>query len=395
MEKELQAIKKAKRILALIQKEKLSPIEQGELNEWIHHDPKNGQLFTEISNRKSQKPHADLNEKNIDDAFNRFKIHFHEKRKKTIPIFKYAAILLCFFSIGFIGYNLTKKETSPIVTNQNKAVNPGSSKAILTLSNGEVVNLDQLKDGRLKKENGMIITKTAGKVSYEFAPSIENSSKIRYNIISTPNGGEFQISLTDGTKVWLNAGSSLRFPTAFEGNIREVELKGEGYFEVAKNTKKPFHVIVKDPVSKKNLNIEVLGTHFNVMAYDDEKRIQTTLLEGKVKLSFNGGESVLKPGEQAILSKINQVLSIQKVDTEICVAWKNGYFIFENEDLASILRKVSRWYNVDIEYKKNLKDLTFTGSISKFEDVRQILQLMELTEVINFKIEGRRIIVGT
>jgi ferric-dicitrate binding protein FerR (iron transport regulator) len=263
---------------------------------------------------------------------------------------------------------------------------PGSNKAMLTLANGTVIILNQAQNGLITKQGQTSVNKVSnGLLSYQAVASA--NSPIQYNTVTTPKGGEYQVILPDGTAVWLNAASSLKFPTAFTGTERDVELTGEAYFEVAKNKAMPFKVTAN------NVKVEVLGTHFNVNAYDDESALKTTLLEGSVKLS-NGSEHVmLIPGQQGSLGRQGGSFQVATVDTDDAVAWKNGNFSFAKEDIQSILRKVARWYNVDIVYQENAPKKQIWGTVSKFENVSEVLKMIELTGVAHFEIEGRRITV--
>ena len=192
----------------------------------------------------------------------------------------------------------------------------------------------------------------------------------------------------DGSKVWLNSGSTLRFPTSFVGSERIVELKGEAYFDITKNSKMPFLVRTNNA-----MDIKVLGTQFNVMAYDDEKNINTTLIEGSVEVLKGSGKTMLKPGQEAILNRGSGNIKVAEADLEQAIAWKNGYFIFYNENIESIMRKVSRWYNVDVVYQGNLSNKDFVGTISRNKNVSELLKMLELTGAVHFSIDGRRITV--
>ncbi|MDO8994551.1 MAG: DUF4974 domain-containing protein, partial [Daejeonella sp.] len=209
-----------------------------------------------------------------------------------------------------------------------------------------------------------------------------------YNTLSTPMGGQYQLSLPDGSRVWLNSGSSIRFPTAFIGKERIIELKGEAFFDIRENKKMPFIVRTNN-----SMDIRVLGTQFNVMAYDDEKNINTTLLEGSVQILKESGTAFLEPGQAAILNKGTGKIKVAAADIEEAVAWKNGFFIFSNENIESIMRKVSRWYNVEVDYQGNLSNKDFVGTISRDKNISEILKMLELTGAVHFRIEGRRITV--
>jgi len=317
------------------------------------------------------------------------------RRKQFVKWLAAAAIFIFFFSVAYFFIQKKQQEQLITITNRNKIL-PGRNKATLTLADGSKIDLDDAKTGGIAKQAQLSVTKTAtGQLVYTIANTDSTSStatdKLSFNTIETPVGGQYQVILSDGTRVWLNAASSLKYPTQFAANKRQVELTGEGYFEVTKNKAKPFKVITDKQ------EIEVLGTHFNVNAYTDENAVSTTLLEGSVKIAVHlknqssQQSAILKPGQQSNLS--NAGLAVGNVDTEDVVAWKNGYFSF-NEDFESIMRKLSRWYNIDVVYKIDKDpDLSFGGKISRSKSINSVLNIIETTGNVHFKIEGRRIIV--
>ena len=266
-------------------------------------------------------------------------------------------------------------------------VAPGNNKAVLTLDDGSKIDLDDAKTGILASESNVDIKKT-GDGKLEYTASVQDAKIIKYNVLRTPMGGEYQLVLPDGSKVWLNSGSTLRFPTSFVGSERIVELKGEAYFDITKNSKMPFLVRTNNA-----MDIKVLGTQFNIMAYDDEKNINTTLIEGSVEVLKGLGKTMLKPGQEAVLNKGSGNIKVSIADLEQAIAWKNGYFIFSNENIESIMRKVSRWYNVDVIYQGNLSNKDFVGTISRNKNVSELLKMLELTGAVHFSIDGRRITV--
>lgn len=271
---------------------------------------------------------------------------------------------------------------------------PGGNKAVLILADGSSVILDSASNGIIsrqgntsiqKLDNGLLAYTVNGRV-------VTENDEAFYNTITTPRGGQYQVTLSDGTKVWLNAASSIRFPVVFTGAERNVEMSGEVYFEVAKNKDKPFKV--KAAVSE----IEVLGTHFNVNAYTDEPAIRTTLLEGLVKVtvpSSRGAQPArfLQPGQQSGITKEGQIEIINNADTEEALAWKNGRFQFKSADLKSILRQIARWYDVDVEYRGNV-NLHFTGQLTRNDNVSKVFEKLALTGEVQFKLEGKKIIVS-
>jgi transmembrane sensor len=301
-----------------------------------------------------------------------------------------AAVILLILSSGLYFNNLKKKTTVIAKTESPHFKNdvlPGDNRAILTLDDGSQINLDDAQNGVLASENNTDIRKT-GSGQLEYSAGNKLIETVKYNTLSTPMGGQYQLSLPDGSRVWLNSGSSIRFPTAFIGKERIIELKGEAFFDIRGNKKMPF--IVKTNMS---MDIRVLGTQFNVMAYDDEKSINTTLLEGSVQLLKESGTAFLEPGQAAILNKGTGKIKVETADVDEAVAWKDGYFMFSNENIESIMRKVSRWYNVEVDYQGNLSNKDFVGTISRDKNISEILKMLELTGAIHFKIDGRRITV--
>jgi len=305
----------------------------------------------------------------------------------------YAASVIFILSFSIAYFYLKHSDSAPHYTQLLKNdVGPGGNNAILELANGSIINLDQAKKGNLVKIDGITVTKLAdGKLSFIASDDI-NAKLNQSNTVRTPKGGQYQIELPDGTNVWLNASSKIKFPSAFASNLREVELEGEAYFEVAKlpnekNTSVPF--IVKN----KNQQIEVLGTHFNVNSYVNEETVKTTLLEGSVRIQPIGSiaSKFLKPGQES--NVYNGKIEIQPADIESVIAWKNGDFIFNNESLQSVMRKIERWYDVEIIYQSGLLDLKFSGAVSRSRNLSEVLKIMELTGKVEFKIEGRRVIV--
>ncbi len=263
-------------------------------------------------------------------------------------------------------------------------VAPGSNKAILTLGNGSKIDLVNTKDGIIESDKGVKIDKAGETVIYKSNSPKYSTSETVFNTITTPRGGQYQLALPDGSKVWMNNASSIKFPVAFSGNTREVVLSGEAYFEVAKNPNKPFIVHVND------LEVKVLGTHFNIMCYSDESSIKTTLIEGSVKLSKGNLSELLYPGK--IASFQHQSFTVADADIEQELAWKNGYFIFNKSDIETIMRQLARWYDVNVNYEGAKPKNLFVGQIKKEASLAESLKIIELSG-IHFKIEGRNLIV--
>jgi transmembrane sensor len=287
--------------------------------------------------------------------------------------------------------------TSSIATTAD--VMPGKNGAILTLSNGQQLVLDSANNGSLTTQPGLQIVKHDSMIAYGPLPNKERTTEVAYNTLSTPRGRQFQVVLSDGTKVWLNASSSIHYPAVFDGKERVVEVTGEAYFEVAALTPKggkekmPFIVKIKTS-SGNDGRVEVLGTHFNINAYDDEAAIKTTLLEGSVKTSIGNGQSaILKPGEQAVLSGANSPLTIHhSPDLDQVMAWKNGYFQFERADIQTVMRQIARWYDVEIKYEGPVTKDKFGGSIPRDATLSQVLHALEQS-LVHFTIQGKKVIV--
>jgi transmembrane sensor len=279
-----------------------------------------------------------------------------------------------------------KNETKENPTQQSVYMNdiaPGKIGATLTLASGKKIQLTDAAKGEIAKEAGIMITKSAdGQLVYELKGVANEPDKI--NTLTTSNGETYQLRLPDGSVVFLNAASSLTYSTSLIAlGKRRVTLHGEAYFQVAKDKTHPF--IVKT----KKQEIEVLGTHFNVDSYGDEVVEKTTLVEGRVRMSSAGREAILKPGEQGRLE--GRAIRVTEVDTDLAIAWKNGLFVFDDEPLHSVMRRIARWYNVEVTYEGVDQNELYGGSVSRYDHVSKVLRKLELTGGIHFKIEGRNI----
>lgn len=298
-----------------------------------------------------------------------------------------ALVMTCLAFLYF--FRQKPRVSAPLVKTIVHDVSPGGNRAILTLGDGSTIVLDSAANGELTRQGDVRVMKAQdGKLNYVGAGKVDEAVVMRYNTINTPYGGKYQVTLADGTKVWLNAVSSLTFPTDFTGAAREVSLKGEAYFEVAQNAAKPFIVKVGD------MKVNVLGTHFNINAYDEEDAIRTTLLEGAVKVEAGNRSLPVKMGEQGVWNKIDKLQLKQNADLEAAVAWKNGFFQFNSTDLQVIMRQVARWYNVQVVYAgDDVKDESFSGSIPSNENVSQLLKMLEMTGTVQFEVTDRTITV--
>lgn len=300
-----------------------------------------------------------------------------------------AAVVILF--ISGISYLIISKENKDKITaatfpsEKTPAILPGGNHAMLILADGSKIILDSVQNGKLDHGNASI-NKQNGLLVYDGSVPSKPGATVTYNTLTTPRGGQYQVVLPDGSKAWLNASSSLHFPTAFIGKTREVELTGEAYFEVAKNKEKPFHVNVN------GMQVEVLGTRFNVNAYSDEDAIKTSLLEGSVKIKRGGVSNLLKPGQQGILDKSEDKVKIKNVEMSKVISWKNGLFEFNGASIKTIMREISRWYDVDIVYSGKVPVRSFEGKISRDAQLSDVLKILELSNV-KINISGKNIIV--
>ncbi|MCC8408564.1 DUF4974 domain-containing protein [Mucilaginibacter sp. UR6-1] len=389
------ANKNAAELFERFKKGKCTDAEQQLIEYWAHHLNEEGE--------------HDLTESDLEDARVTMWASIDSSRSNNVKRLYWsvaaAAILIFALLAVLLKNDIINNRTKSFPSAESRLANTikvGGNKAILTLSNGKKVVLDDIKNFSITDEDGISINKTSsGQLIYTFTKKkYGNDNSAGYNTITTPKGGQYQVNLPDGSKVWLNAATTLRFPLNFQKNVRLVELSGEGYFEVkhlndANGQKVRFMVKTIGAASQ---SVEVLGTHFNINAYSNENAIKTTLLEGSVKVSTLSGTAspayskILKPGEQSVLNQGK--IAVIKTDTEDAVAWKNGYFRFNDESLESIMRKVERWYNVDVQYQDEaLKKLSFAGVTTRFANVAELLKVLELTGEVKFRIDGNSIVV--
>jgi ferric-dicitrate binding protein FerR (iron transport regulator) len=315
--------------------------------------------------------------------------------------FKIAAAIILTVSITSFSFLFFKRmnSTTTIVETHSPALKndvaaPTGNKAILTLADGSTIILDSAGIGSLAKQGNAMISKlNNGKIVYNNNPNI--AAKIQFNTLSVPKGSKpIQLVLADGSEVWLNVASSITYPTAFSGNERRVTITGEAYFEVVKNVAKPFRVFTSSPSGKPDgAEIQVLGTHFNVNAYNDENSLKVTLLEGSVKVGQHEGRSIyIKPGQQAEMNQQGELRLNKDIDTDEVMAWKNNWFNFNSLTVPEIMRQIEKWYNVSVKYEGKPSNKHFSGIVSRSNQVSEVLKIMEQAG-IKFKIEGKNITV--
>jgi len=312
------------------------------------------------------------------------------KRKKTIVFI--TALLLLAGAAFFYGKQSASTSPQIAIVVPQKDIAPGKTGAILTLGDGSTIVLDSARQGAVAKQSGTRIVKTAhGALTYDVTEHAA-TNEVTWNTIATPRGAQYQVVLPDGTQVWLNAASTLKYPVAFrKGDDRKVILTGEAYFEVNSNEQAPFKVGVN--AHGNDGEVTVLGTRFNIMAYEDEAAVKTTLLEGAVLVSRSGNSKKLTAGQQAIfLPESAAAIVVENTDTEIAVAWKKGFFRFDQRQLPAIMRQISRWYDVDIAYEGKIPDIVFGGGIDKNLPLSRILSALGKYGV-RFETDGRRITI--
>jgi len=333
-----------------------------------------------------------LNEEAGIDPEDELTIATISRKRYPLPAWlKYSAaavLLLTAFSAYYLNSRPVPPQTAKTTIIKNDAL-PGGNKAILTLANGKKIALNEIGNGKIASQGNTSIDKIEdGSLLYQSAEAAVKGGERQataYNTVSTPKGGQYQVTLPDGSKVWLNSVSSITFPTAFKTDERSVSITGEVYFEVAKNKDKPFLVHAKGQ------RVQVLGTHFNINAYEDENKIRTTLLEGSIKITASNNSKVMVPGQQAEVEN-QKIRIIESSNTEAAVAWKNGYFVFDNADLPTLMRQLSRWYDVHIIYSGNMVEHEFVGEIKRNSNLSNVLKILEVSG-IHFKISNKDLFI--
>ncbi|WP_295123212.1 FecR family protein [uncultured Chitinophaga sp.] len=386
----------------------LTEHEQQQLDEWISESNRNQRLFESVDDEEQLRQqllayHIEELEDNEGIILSKIRQRIGTeapvtpvRRIQPVRRWVWAAASVALLVAATGGYLLLTKEktvsTPTSIVKTQTDILPGKTGAVLTLADGSQVVLDSMGNGVIGTQNGTQLTLKNGELAYDNAGA--GAAAVVYNNLVTPNGRQFQLVLPDGTKVWLNAASSLRYPTAFSGKTREVAVTGEVYFEVAQNANQPFIIDIDN-----RAHIQVLGTSFNVNAYDNEANIKTTLVDGSVKV-FAGGPAkdgafvVLQPGQQAHITDEakDAIRVVNRADVDKAVAWKSGIFNFNNSSLEEVMRQVARWYDIEVVYENTVPDIRFGGKLSNDVSLTGLLQSLKESEV-NFRIEGRRLIV--
>ncbi|WP_316814512.1 FecR family protein [Pedobacter nyackensis] len=375
-----------KQLLNKYMDETCTPEEKLMLDVWLHQEASSaGQIIDEQELKRIGERIGENVKKRI-----------HTKIVSPIrPInwYKYAAaaVILIIFSVSL--FSILNRSNHPkqlALLKKHQDIAPGGNKAILTLSNGKKVVLDETANGQIADEEGVVVKKLAdGRIIYvEDGQISNNATEPVYNTVATPRAGQYRVDLPDGTRVWLNSESSLKYPTVFTAATREVELIGEGYFEVHKDRSKPF--IVKS----NELSIKVLGTHFNISSYKSDQVSMVSLLEGAVDVSLRGNSRILVPGQQAYHQKNSSNLFVRPVNTASVASWKDGMFVFEDESLQQIMNKIARWYDIKLIYESLDPKLTFTGAVPRNSQISAVLKQLEATGNVKFKIDGNQVFIS-
>jgi transmembrane sensor len=375
----------------------ISPTEHDELDAWVEESDENMLVFEELTDEKKLEAAIDWMAAEVDTpkSLRRVKNRIGlGKSGAVLRMQRYAAaaclLIIAGITIFMLARNKPARPDDTIATAKQlppQDLQPGSDKATLTLSDGRIIALNPSQDGTIASQANSEIVNANGQLKYSLTDGKSTNAGPIYNTVTTPRGGSYPLTLSDGSRLWLNAASSVTFPAVFTGNERRVSITGEVYFEVAKNATKPFRVEVKD----KNMVVEVLGTHFNINSYTDEPSIKTTLLEGKVKVTSNDKVSFLKPGMQAQVNG-GEMKTVSGVDVDGVVAWKEGMFRFRNADLKTIMRQVERWYNIKVVFSANV-NTTYSCLLSRKLPVSKLLEILEETGGVHFNISGEEIIV--
>lgn len=373
----------------------LSAHEEAELNQWINASPENQTLYDQLTNKQSLVEELLAMEEFNLDAVTRNILTLSSKENqaeapvKTLLHWKYAAaavLLIALSGASWLFLHRTEKTASTPVA--AAPIIPGGNKAVLTLADGSKLALDSAHNGLITDQGPSTVFKlNDGQLAYR--ASEKTATAPMYNTLSTPRGGQYQLTLPDGSRVWLNSASSITFPTFFNEKERIVKISGEAYFEVEslKDRYSPF--IVEAGTER----ITVLGTHFNINAYGDDQLIRTSLLEGAVKVSNFNGSITIKPGEQALGSTNRSAYQVIHPNMEEVLAWKNGRFLFNNASAASIVLQLSRWYDIDIVYKGDLSGINFSGGVSRKDRIEKLIELLEVDGRMKLELKGRTLIV--
>lgn len=373
----------------------LTPDEERVLHSWVNERIENKALYQKIrSSDNFQNWRTSYEQLDAGSGWEELypQIRKQEKKQIWLRVFKYAAILLLptLLLVGVVNYLAKQNSNEKQLAQEMTEISPGTKKAFLTLDNGETVILDSGEEVQLKELDGTTIQKTRGQLTY--LPSQAKTRTPLYNIVRTPRGGEYNLVLEDGTKVFLNAMSQIKYPVKFDTESREIELTGEAYFEVAQSA-------IPFVVKTSQLDVRVLGTTFNISAYENTGEIVTTLVEGKVEVDARqeGVSSlILQPEEQAVFNTEDQRLDVRKIDINLYTGWKDGQFIFYDMRLEDIMNSLTRWYIAEVSYSDStVRNMRFSGSLKRNEDFSQILDIIKSTNRVDIEMYNNTVVFFT
>ena len=391
----MDVISRNKRICQLIAKqlwEGLSDHEKQELQEWIQASPDNSTLDDELVRRERVRQYIEKRE-SIDVrkymAVCERELGLGGKRRMIHWLWGYAAAIFVLCVVG-IGIWMNEREEVGVTEIAQTTIEPGKAKALLILGDGREIELSNRNVNKALEESGIVIVNDSSRIEYR--RNTGGGDKEVMNKIIVPTGGEYNLILSDGTWVYLNAESVITYPQKFVGEKREVTLEGEAYFQVTASKEHPFIVKTKD------MDVLVTGTEFNVKAYPDELNVQTTLLRGKVAVfaGIDKKEKIeIEPNQQAEWSRENVKLQVREVDPDLFVAWKNGQFLFRQDRLEDIMKTLARWYDMEVFYlDESIKNMAFAGKLDRSEDITPILNVLRATDKLTVEVNGKRIVLG-
>ena len=384
-------------LIAKKNKGTISPEEMEKLESWMHESSENLEIYSRATDNKHL-----VNKLEVYQLFKKNEVRaaleselFSAKTRKLYPnaLLRYAAVLIPFVILVGVSWYFLNESKSPPLSGLDEVVKPGSQKALLKLSDGKIMELDDSNLLAELQEGDARVINEQNSLIYSSKEESSVTKAVVYNELITPRGGGYKLQLADGTEVTMNAGSSLRYPVAFSDSTRQVFLEGEAYFDVSHNGK-PFIV------SCDKMDVRVLGTSFNISSYSDDSEIRTTLVEGKVKVSKAGNQGlssegiILAPDDQAILNREYALLEVIKVNTTQYTSWVNGKFEFNNANLNEVMKRLARWYDFEYEFKSDsAKDYHFTARINNDQSISSILEMLEMTTDVKFEIKDQTIVI--
>lgn len=387
-------IKKYQHIARLIYKQQISRIHQAEadeLQDWLDENNTNNALHKKLTTKEYAKDIEFYNKVDSSLAWQKYNQKYSPKRKIN-RIAVWSAAAACFIGAIILSLLFTDTFKTSEVATQHAIIQPGTSKAILILNNGKSIDLSSSKSSRIFVSETAEAQNSGSQINYSGKEDMRyfDDEKEVFNEIVVPRGGEYKIILSDGSHVWLNSETKLKYPVKFTKDTRNVYLEGEAFFEVARDSRKPFFVHLENEAE-----VRVLGTAFNVRSYSDEDIMETVLEKGSIEMQFAEQDVLLTPSFKVEYHKKTKEISEKKVDTELYTAWKDGRYVFYNESLENILHKLSRWYDIDVVFKDEaVKKMAFNGNVRKYENVNVLLDALQASGGVRFEISGKKVMVS-